>query len=273
MKKIVFIAVLALSFLMPGYVSASDTAPVLSSLSSTSGDIDGGNTVTLSGSGFTPTTAVRVGGTVVPVTYVSSTEISVVMPPKTEGYVNVAAFSGMVGAVLPNSYRYIDIPDPTPTPTPTPTATPTPTPTPTVSSTPTPTPTPTPTLSTTASPSVAGGSSGPVSETQQTTNSQTITVTVSESTNEQTQETFAVYRYSNNVSVFTNATEMNVVATNLFTKRMRFTLQKRVDGAWTTIAIAWRNTNGQVTFYGVPLNDGSYRIVNASKPIKWFAIA
>ena len=63
---------------------------------------------------------------------------------------------------------------------------------------------------------------------------------------------------------------MNVNVSNLFTKRMRFTLQKRIDGAWKTIAIAYRNNLGELVFYGVPLQSGSYRIVNAAKPIKWF---
>ena len=65
---------------------------------------------------------------------------------------------------------------------------------------------------------------------------------------------------------------MNVNVGNLFTKRMRFTLQKKVDDAWKTVAIAYRNNLGELVFYGVPLQSGSYRIVNAAKPIKWFSL-
>lgn len=282
MKKIIVAFTVALSFLIPSYAHADDTIPVLVSISPTSGDIDGGNVVTLNGADFTESTVIRVGGIVVSDTFVSSTQITIVMPARSAGFVSIGAFSGMVGAVLTNAYEYIDIPDPTPTPEPDPTPTPEPTPTPT----PEPTPTPTPEASPAPSPVlVSDPGAAPVSNFPNNSSDGQIPNSLAEQDSAQIsvqnevvlsqpleQNIFPIYRYSNGVTVFTNETQMNVFVNNLFTKRFRFTLQKRINGTWKTLSIAYRKNNGELTFYGIPLSEGRYRIVNAAKPIKWFSI-
>lgn len=265
-----FIAALLAAFLMPtGTANADDPIPALISVSPTSGDIDGGNTVTLTGANFIESTVIRVDGVTVSDTLVSSTEITIVMPAHAAGRVSIAAFAGMSGAVLPNAYEYIDIPDPTPSPTPTPTPTPTPSatpsPTPTVAPAPTPAPAPNP-------PAASGGSSvvfveaTPITPAPEPVASPIETPAVDENLS------YPIYRYTNNVTVFTGDGVMNVSATNLFTKRMRFTLQKKINDSWSTIDVAYRNQLGELMFYGISLSNGSYRIVNAGKPTRWFRI-
>ena len=271
MKKIIIAIAVIASVLMPAQAQAEEVIPSLISISPTSGDIDGGNTVTLTGANFVESNVVRVGGVIVPDTFISSTQLTIVMPARSAGFVSLGVFAGMVGAVLPNAYEYIDIPDPTPTPEPTPTPTPSPTPEPTPSptpeATPEPTPSPTPTL-------VSAPASAPAPISQPSSEPQPLvpTVETQKETVESTPKVFPVYTYSNNITVFTNETQMNVVANNVFTKRFRITLQKRVNNVWRTIAVSYRNTQGQVVFYGVPLDSGSYRLVNATKPLRWFSI-
>lgn len=285
MKKF-FVAALSALFLLPSNYAYADPIPVLSSISPISGDIDGGNTVTLNGSDFTESTVIKVAGTVVPDTLVSSTQITIVMPPRAAGFVSISAFSGMVGAVLPNAYEYVDIPDPSPTPTPTPTttetSTPSPTPTATLSPSPTPsaslTPSATPTSSVTIAPApVSAGSGGSGATTISSQQDYVITQTSPMPTETvlpavSIVDNFPVYNFGNGLTVYTNASFMNVRLDNFPSKRMRFTLQQRTATGWKTIDVAWKNRDGDVIFYGVKLSNGSYRIVNAAKPIRWFRI-
>lgn len=264
MKKI-FIAAFAAMFMFPVSAAASTQIPVLVSISPTSGDIDGGNVVTLNGSGFTESTVIRVGSTTVADTFVSSTQITIVMPARPAGRVNIAAFAGASGAVLTNAYEYIDIPDPTPPPAPQPAPQPSPEPTPEpVVQTPAPSapqPAPQPVQSAPYVPqSIAPPSSEPV---QQTAVPEPVISAV---------DSFPVYDFGNGLKVYTNESEMNVSLVNVNTVRFRFTLQRRIGGSWTTVDVAWRNREGSLTFYGVPLVEGSYRIVNAGNPIRWFRI-
>lgn len=273
MKKIAVVVAMVASFIVPSQAQAEEVIPALISVSPTSGDIDGGNTVTLTGANFVESNVVRVGGTIVPDTFVSSTQLTIVMPARSAGFVNVAVFAGMAGAVLSNAYEYVDIPDPV-------APTPTPTPTPTPSATPSPEPTPTPTVSASPSPiaSVPVASSPVVSNTVSSGGTPSVSsndAPIVVSTPEPyvtVEDNLPVYRFSNNVEVFTNDTQMNVVANNVFSKRLRITLQKRVNNVWRTIAVSYRNTQGQVIFYGVPLDSGSYRLVNATRPFRWFTI-
>ena len=277
MKKTVIVFALLGTMLFPANAHADDPL-VLASISPTSGDIDGGNTVTLTGSGFTEATRIRVGSSFVNDTFVSSTQITIIMPANPVGFVNVAAISGSSGPTLVNAYQYINIPDPEPTPTPTPMPTPTPEPTPETTPEPTPEPTPTPEVTPTASPSPTASAVAPapvagvfVSE---PTGMNTPTPAVEETPQPATVQAieFPIFTYANNVTVFTNETQMNVVVTDVFTKRLRFTLQKRVGNSWQAVAIAFRNQDGEVTFYGVPFDNGSYRIMNAGRAIKRFVI-
>lgn len=281
MKKFLFAAMAALLVFPSAPAYADDPIPVLISISPTSGDIDGGNSVTLTGRDFVESTVIRVDGVTVSDTLISSTEITIVMPAHVAGRVSVAAFAGMSGAVLPNAYEYIDIPDPEPSPTPTPTSTLTPTPTATPTPDPSISPTPTPTISLDPTPSpsasvVSGGSLSSSSTVTADTTPTTMTMqplpNPIETTSVSSIVSYPIYRYTNNVTVYTGENIMNVNVSGLFTKRMRATLQKKVNNTWLTINVAYRNNLGELTFYGVPLSNGLYRIVNAGKPIKWFRI-
>lgn len=259
MKKFIAAFVALFLFLPTSNVYANDPIPALISVSPTSGDIDGGNTVTLTGADFSVTTVIKVDGSVVSSTFVSSTEMTIVMPSRSVGFVSIAAFAGMSGAVLPNAYEYIDIPDPTPAPSPSPT--------------PSATPSPEPVVSTPAS-APAPSEPTPVIAPQPMLSPTPIEMPISEAVEAEVIEPspFLVYDFGNSLVVRTNESFMNVHLSNLTTKRLRFTLQKRIGGSWKTIKIDYRNPNGELVFYGIPLSDGSYRIVNSAKPIRWFKI-
>lgn len=273
MKKL-FIAALSALFLIPiAEARADDPIPALISVSPSSGDIDGGNTITITGANFLESTVIKVGGLVVPDTFVNSTQITIVMPSRSAGFVSISAFAGMVGSVLSNAYEYIDIPDPSPSPTPTPSptesATPEPTPTPTASATPTPSPsfTPVPSAGSVGSSSSYVQEEMPEPTFSSTPQVQTQTEEIRDSSPSPT------YDFGNNLVVYANSSIMNVSLSNLNTVRKRFTLQKRIGSSWKTINISYRDSNGELTFYGIPLSNGSYRIVNAGNPIRWFRIS
>ena len=230
--------------------------PTILSVSPTSGDIDGGNTVTILGRDFVESTGVRVGGVVVPDTLVSDSQITIVMPSRSVGRVSISVFEGIVGAVLPNAYEYIDIPDPEPTPEPEPVAPSTP---------PAPVETPAVSVPTTPQPTATVESS-PVQVVQQS-------AVVEEPTQQTLIEIYPSYFFSNNVEVYTNENIMNVVVDPIFTKRFRFTLQKMVNGSWSTVKVAYRNTSGRLVFYGVPFEEGRYRVINSAQPLRWFTVS
>ena len=234
--------------------------PTILSVSPTSGDIDGGNTVTILGRDFVESTGVRVDGVVVPDTLVSDSQITIVMPSRSVGRVGISVFEGIVGAVLPNAYEYIDIPDPEPMPEPEPT------PVPVTPSTPSTTvETPAISVPTTPQPTTPVESS-PVQVVQQS-------AVVEEPTQQTLIEIYPSYFFSNNVEVYTNENMMNVVVDPIFTKRFRFTLQKMVNGSWSTVKVAYRNTSGRLVFYGVPFEEGRYRVINSAQPLRWFTVS
>ena len=234
--------------------------PTILSVSPTSGDIDGGNTVTILGRDFVESTGVRVDGVVVPDTLVSDSQITIVMPSRSVGRVSISVFEGIVGAVLPNAYEYIDIPDPEPMPEPEPT------PVPVTPSTPSTTvETPAISVPTTPQPTTPVESS-PVQVVQQS-------AVVEEPTQQTLIEIYPSYFFSNNVEVYTNENMMNVVVDPIFTKRFRFTLQKMVNGSWSTVKVAYRNTSGRLVFYGVPFEEGRYRVINSAQPLRWFTVS
>jgi hypothetical protein len=115
--------------LLPSSNAAAGPAPSLSAISPTSGSVDGGNTVTLSGNKFSAGVKVTFGG-------VAATDI-VVVSQKTIRASAPAHAAGMVAVkvtnangkstTLANSYTYVangTNPDPTPSPTVTPSPTP-----------------------------------------------------------------------------------------------------------------------------------------------------
>ena len=276
MIKKLFTATVIAGMLIPATNARAEVIPTLISVSPSSGDIDGGNLVTLLGENFVEATVIRVAGSVVPDTFLSSTQITITMPARSAGRVGVGAFNGVVGAVLPNSYEYIDIPDPEPTPTPTPDPTPTPEPTPEPETTPTPDPDPTltesPSSSTPPAPPTTQ-SPAPITQDQPSTTSIVEETSPKEEVSNSSIDTpYYFYDFGNTLVVNANKSFMNVSLSNLSTKRFRFTLQKIVNGSWKTVKISYRDLSGNLTFYGVPFSEGSYRIINSTKPIRWFRI-
>ncbi|WP_432037613.1 beta strand repeat-containing protein [Streptomyces cucumeris] len=86
------------------------SAPVLTSISPSQGSVNGGNTVTLTGSGFTGATAVTFGfQPAVSFTVVSSTQITAVVPPGSAGAVPVTVTTpgGTSNSV---TYIYLAVP-------------------------------------------------------------------------------------------------------------------------------------------------------------------
>jgi hypothetical protein len=85
-------------------------APVLSSVSPNQGPSSGGTTVTLTGTGFTGTTAVRFGSkAATSFTLVGSTQITAVTPAGT-GAVNVTVTTSGGTSTQPVTYTYIAVP-------------------------------------------------------------------------------------------------------------------------------------------------------------------
>ena len=83
-------------------------APVVSSLSPTSGPATGGTSVTLTGTGFTGTTGVTFGGTAATgVTINSDTSLTVTTPAKATGAVTVAVTNGIGTGSLSSGYTYV----------------------------------------------------------------------------------------------------------------------------------------------------------------------
>jgi len=83
-------------------------APVVSSLSPTSGPATGGTSVTLTGTGFTGTTGVTFGGTAATgVAINSDTSLTVTTPAKATGAVTVAVTNGFGTGSLSSAYTYV----------------------------------------------------------------------------------------------------------------------------------------------------------------------
>jgi hypothetical protein len=276
MIKKLFTAIVIAGMLIPATNARAEVIPTLISVSPSSGDIDGGNLVTLLGENFVEATVIRVAGSVVPDTFLSSTQITITMPARVAGRVSIGAFNGVVGAVLPNSYEYIDIPDPEPAPTPTPTPTPDPTPTPEPAPTLTPEPEPAPTeppLSSAPSIPPTAQSAAPITQDQPSITSIVEDTSPKEEVpNSSIDSPYYFYDFGNTLVVNANESLMNVSLSKLSTKRLRFTLQKIINGSWKTVKISYRDSSGNLTFYGVPFSEGSYRIINSTKPIRWFRV-
>jgi phospholipase C len=86
------------------YVVQTQTSnPVINSISPTTGVSTGGDTITISGSGFAPGAAVTFGGTAASATVVSSTLISVVTPASPPGSADVVVTNpGGLSSTLPS---------------------------------------------------------------------------------------------------------------------------------------------------------------------------
>jgi hypothetical protein len=92
----------------PNATSAADVftyAPAITSLSSISGSIAGGNSVTITGTGFTGSTTVMFGANAATVTNWTTTTLTVTVPAGTAGAVNVTA-SNAAGTSPAVTYTY-----------------------------------------------------------------------------------------------------------------------------------------------------------------------
>ncbi|MFA7249417.1 MAG: IPT/TIG domain-containing protein [Dehalococcoidia bacterium] len=89
---------------------AQPTGPTttISGVSPSSGPATGGTTVTITGTGFQPGATVTIGGTVVPATVMSTTQIILTTPPVTgTGTVTVSvANPGAAASILPSAFTY-----------------------------------------------------------------------------------------------------------------------------------------------------------------------
>lgn len=88
-------------------------APTVSGLSPTSGPVAGGNTVTLTGLGFTGANSVNFGGTILAPTVVNDTTITVTAPAHAAGKVDVTVSHPTNGTSLntiADDYLYLDVP-------------------------------------------------------------------------------------------------------------------------------------------------------------------
>jgi IPT/TIG domain len=101
----------------PGGTSATSAAtaftyvaaPTLTSLSPTSGPTTGGTTVTLTGTNFTAASTVKVDGVLTPVTYVSDTQLQVIMPSAAAGPVGLTVTT-VGGTTAARTYTYLAVP-------------------------------------------------------------------------------------------------------------------------------------------------------------------
>lgn len=257
--KIVLMALLASMLFVP-QAHADPVVPVFVSISPTSGEIEGGETVNLNGSGFETTTRVKVGSTWVSFTVVNTNSVTLTMPPHDVGFVNVAVFAGVSGAVLTNAYQYIDTPAPSPSPTPTPTptvsSTPTPTPTPTVNDTPTPSPTPSVVTSSSPTPSATPTTNNNVSVIS-APSVDSVVITQAQSSYTPVLQPTASPDTTSEV-IDDNLIDINL--NNIKSTYKKFLLKRSENGVWKNTKIGYR-TNSIITFKDVVRRVGKYIVV------------
>jgi hypothetical protein len=93
-----------------GAFESGGTPPTLSAVSPPSGDIAGGGTVTLSGSGFVSGTTVTIDAAAAATTFVNGATLRVVMPSHSLGLADMTvAVPGVGTATLPRAYLYGDV--------------------------------------------------------------------------------------------------------------------------------------------------------------------
>jgi hypothetical protein len=308
MRKIFILFLSALFFTIPVNAKASSDPnypSAIISVSPTSGYASGGNTVTITGINFDANTYAKIGSSTVPTTFVSSTQLTIIMPSRSVGFVSVAVYDGSVGAVLPNAYQYVadPSPSPTPSPTPTPTASATPTPTATASPTPTPSatsspyPTPTPTASSSASPTPTASSSpspsattpapisAPVSSSQGSGSvtsavlSSIIVPQVDASTtvaqSGELKSSNVIY-LSDNAYLFYEQGIANLVVTTNINSFKKYNLQQKIVGGWKQTAKSY-SFNGYIVYKDVKLVSGqTYKVITRINKkatiVAWFTV-
>lgn len=251
-SKIILILATLFALIPAPSALADDIIPALISISPTSGEIEGGETVTVTGMFFSVSNVFKVDGSVVSSSYISDTEVQITMPPHAIGTVGISAFLGRSGSVLPNVYQYIDSPDPEPIPEPTITVTPTPSPTPSE----------TPAISAPA-PNYAPAVAVQINSVQNQTPAETPSPTPSSTSSEMgsIENSPSVQLFPKSVTVYTGDSFFTIYVNNINTYKYRLTLQKYDDG-WKNVSVAYKDKLNNVAFYGVPPVYGKYRIIN-----------
>ena len=238
--KIVLLALLASMIVMP-QAHADPVIPVFISVSPSSGEIEGGETVILNGSGFETTTRVKVGSTSVSFTVVNTNSVKITMPPNNVGFYNVSVFAGMAGAVLTNAYEYIDTPAPTPPPAPAPAPVPAPVPA----------PAPEPAPVTQEAPAVVEApvaQTAPIIIVEQTPVIETVV-----------QEPKPIV-LSNTVSGIEDNGVIDITVSNITSPYNKFLLKRSENGVWKNTKIGYR-VGSIITFNDVVRRVGRYIVV------------
>ncbi|MBU1345365.1 MAG: IPT/TIG domain-containing protein [Alphaproteobacteria bacterium] len=101
-----------------GSASYTYAPPTVTGLSVTSGAADATHAVTITGSNFTPTATVSVGGTpATGVVYVSAAQLTAILPARAAGAYGVQVTTGAVSSPATIEFAYVATSTPTPTPT------------------------------------------------------------------------------------------------------------------------------------------------------------
>ena len=236
--KVILLALLASMIVMP-QAHADPVVPVFISVSPSSGEIEGGETVTLNGSGFETTTRVKVGSTSVSFTIVNTSSVTITMPPNDVGFYNVSVFAGMAGAVLTNAYEYIDTSAPTPPPAPAP------------EPAPAPAPAPEPAPVTQAAPAVVEApvvQTAPIIVVEQIPVIETVV-----------QEPTPIV-FSNTVSGIEDNGLIDITVSNVTSPYKKFLLKRSENGVWKNTKIGYR-VGSIITFNDVVRRVGRYIVV------------
>lgn len=241
-KSIVLIGLLAAIVIAPN-VNADPVIPAVISISPSSGEIEGGNVITINGAAFVEENTVTIDGITIADTFVSSSVLTVVAPPHNVGRVDIAVFAGISGAVLPNAYEYIDTPDPTPMPSASPS------PTPTVSATPSPVSVVAPNVSSDPAPVAAPA---PIVEPAPTpTPHGAIEIPIVEAT---------PIVFSDTVSAISEDGMLDITVSNVTSPYKKFMLKRNEGGIWKNTKIGYR-TNDIIIFHDVVNRIAKYIVV------------
>lgn len=242
MKKFIISFILAFSILFAIPAAAQEPIPGIASLSGSSGETSGGNTISATGVNFSELTTVTVNGTNAVVEYVDSSTINITMPPGDEGLATIYVTNdGLVSTESMGSYTYVA---PEPVAEPAPELTPEPTPEPVIVQ-------PSPTLSAPTSQSIPP-----------TTNNSAI-ISVEEVIEEQVVEesTKTSYLSDNSYILYEDNGTENLIIETQYDVPQKFVLSKRVDGEWIYVDKSYQ-FDGFVVFLDINLElGGTYKVI------------
>lgn len=248
MKKIIFYAVLAFSMFFAGPALAQEPIPGIASLSESSGETSGGNTISASGVNFSESTVVTVNGVSADVEYVDSSTINITMPPGDEGEATIYVTNdGLVSTESMGSYTYV-APEPVSEPTPEPEPVVEPTPEPVVDATPSPS-SPPPSSPSTQTTTV-DETEGAVEPTIEAVEKQVVEETAKTS-----------YLSDNAYILYDDKNNENLVVNTEYEVPQKFVLSKRVNGEWIYVDKSYQ-FDGVVVFLDTDLELGyTYKVI------------